>query len=755
MNENEHRTMQARRNGGKAEEATTNRTTVGAAASGPRSEGARQAETGAQPAGGGMSRRKLLASLGAAGVALAAGGVVNAAAAKGSVTAATYGHGNGRGPLKHAACCDLSAKSVDELRTVAGSEDDQPIRLLGYYETEPGRGGGVLYWDAGSTEADNGGTVFAVAGTAVGRWKRVHGGRLSLEWFGWKGLGLEDDSDRLQAAVDALPAGGTIEAGRGKLRIEQTITVTSVPIVFAGVGSTDNDDYGTQIVVATGSSDGFRLLGVRGGGFRDLQMRGEGLTGGSLIATERNGTEGNYMLSFYNVRFKNGYNGITLKACNTVRFQNCVWSGFNGQQAVLLNGTDDSSRADPVEFVQCAIAAGSANANTDNLVIDGMGGSIKFFATAILFGRHGLWLRNTTGQGTPKFLYFEGGGFENAHGVPVLLDAGAQVQFVNTYISSDGEDHNVKLSSTFTGSATFTGCVIRGCGRNGIDIASSRVTVTGCLIGNNGRTAHTAFSRTIVGVANNGSGGIRVTTSVPHGWETGDRITIQNVTGTTEANGKWFVTVVSPTSFDLQGPTFVNAYLSGGIAWRNGAGIHIRPSATRVVVVGNAIGSLPDGVNRQDYGIVSESADVLVSDNDLNGNTAGPYLLLGPQTNQTRIRGNKGVESIDGWLTAKIAGPVADGLYDLSNLLYLDGQTIRIVKVTRKLAAGTCSVRLDADGSSAGGSAVAASATLQTTSLANPFVVSAAAGARRLQVRVLSAASAGDLDVQFAYQVVG
>lgn len=164
MNENEHLTMQARHNDGTAEETAADQTAVGAAASGPRSEGLRQPEAGAQPEGGRWSRRKLLASLGAAGVALAAGGVVNAAAAKGSVTAATYGHGNGKGqgPLGHAACCELSAKSADELRTIAGSEDGQPIRLLGYYETEPGRGGGVLFWDADSTESDNGGTVFAV-----------------------------------------------------------------------------------------------------------------------------------------------------------------------------------------------------------------------------------------------------------------------------------------------------------------------------------------------------------------------------------------------------------------------------------------------------------------------------------------------------------------------------------------------------------------------------------------------------------------
>lgn len=709
-------------------------------------------------AGGKLTRRRLLTSIGIAGAAMAAGGLLSSGSAEGSVLGATYGPDKGPGkkdgPGKgnRGDCCAI--RSVDELRSTPGDSDGQLVQLLGYYEELPGKGGGMLYWDADSTETDNGGTVFAVAGAATGRWKREQATRLDLAWFGWRGDGLEDDSARVQAAVDALPTGGTIEAGPGKVRIENTVLVRSVPVVFEGAGGTDNDEYATQYIIATGSADGFVLSGVRGGGFRHLQMRGEGLTGGSFIATERLGGAGNYMLSFYDARFKNGYNGVTLRACNTVRFQNCIWSGFSGEQAILLNGVNNDSRADPVEFVQCAIAAGTANSGTDNLVIDGLGGSIKFFATAILFGRHGLWLRNRTGESGPKFLYFEGGGFENSHGVPVLLEAGAQVQFSNTYISCDGEHDNVRLTAGFTGIATFNGCVIRGCGRNGIDIASSRVTVTGCLIGNNGRTAHTAFSRAIADIAGNGAGGIRVTTSGDHGWETDDRITIQNVAGTTEANGKWKITVVSPTQFDLQGVTFANGYSGGGSAWRNGAGINIRAAASRIVIVGNAIGSLPDGVSRQDYGVVSEAADVLVSDNDLKGNTAGPYQITGTQTAQTRFTGNKGVEQIDGWLTAHIAGPVANGVYDLRNILYLDGQTIRIVKVTRKLASGTCSARLDVDGASAGGGAVAVTSALQTTNLVAPYTVDGIGAPRKLQLRVLNASSADGLEVQFAYQLV-
>lgn len=383
-------------------------------------------------------------------------------------------------------------------------------------------------------------------------------------------------------------------------------------------------------------------------------------------------------------------------------------------------------------------------------MVDGQGGSIKFISTAVLFGRHGVWMRNTTGEGLPKFLYFEGGGFENGHGVPVLLEAGGQAVFANTYISGDGEHDKVRIGKDFTGMASFTGCHIRGSGRNGIDVASTRVTVTGCVIGNNGRTAHTAFTRAVGGVADNGAGKVRVTTAVPHGWETDDRITLQDIGGTTEANGKWWIVVVGPSAFDLPDVAFAHGYTGGGTAWRNGAGINFRADASRIVVVGNAIGSLPDGAARQDYGIVCAAADVLVADNDLNGNTAGPYLLLGDQTAQTRWAGNKGVEQVDGWLSARLPGAVADGLHDLANLLYVDGQRLKVTRVVRKVGAGTCDVRLG----TAGSTALGATTTVESTRLSRPYTVDGLSAPRRLQLRVSNAAAAADLEVQFAYQVV-
>jgi hypothetical protein len=64
--------------------------------------------------------------------------------------------------------------------------------------------------------------------------------------------------------------------------------------------------------------------------------------------------------------------------------------------------------------------------------------------------------------------------------------------------------------------------------------------------------------------ANNGAGLIRVTTATPHGLATENGVTIASVTGTTEANGNWVITVIGINSFDLIGSTFAHAYAAGG-----------------------------------------------------------------------------------------------------------------------------------------------------------------------------------------------
>lgn len=74
-----------------------------------------------------------------------------------------------------------------------------------------------------------------------------------------------------------------------------------------------------------------------------------------------------------------------------------------------------------------------------------------------------------------------------------------------------------------------------------------------------------AVNKTISNAVDNGSGLIRIT-ATGHGFTTGDGIGIYGVTGTTEANAVWVITVIDANTFDLQGSAFSNAYVSGGTA---------------------------------------------------------------------------------------------------------------------------------------------------------------------------------------------
>lgn len=71
----------------------------------------------------------------------------------------------------------------------------------------------------------------------------------------------------------------------------------------------------------------------------------------------------------------------------------------------------------------------------------------------------------------------------------------------------------------------------------------------------------------ITGAADNGAGLVRIT-SVDHGLASNDIVPITDVLGTTEANDTWKITVITDDTFDLVGSVFANAYVSGGLAYK-------------------------------------------------------------------------------------------------------------------------------------------------------------------------------------------
>lgn len=84
-------------------------------------------------------------------------------------------------------------------------------------------------------------------------------------------------------------------------------------------------------------------------------------------------------------------------------------------------------------------------------------------------------------------------------------------------------------------------------------------------VGDTWDTADNYFSKpnnTVIGVTA-GSPGV-ITTGTPHGYLTGDAVSVRNVGGVSGANGDFSITVVSPNSFSLDGSNVTGAYTGGG-----------------------------------------------------------------------------------------------------------------------------------------------------------------------------------------------
>jgi hypothetical protein len=101
----------------------------------------------------------------------------------------------------------------------------------------------------------------------------------------------------------------------------------------------------------------------------------------------------------------------------------------------------------------------------------------------------------------------------------------------------------------------------------------------------------------ITGVVNDGTGRIRVNLASPAGRRVGSRVRIVSVTGTTEANAEWIVAAIPAVgSVVLEGSTFTNAYVSGGLMYFVQPRIQVAENALATVyggqgVIGNYLSS--------------------------------------------------------------------------------------------------------------------------------------------------------------------
>ncbi|WP_158560694.1 right-handed parallel beta-helix repeat-containing protein [Paenibacillus contaminans] len=181
-----------------------------------------------------ISRRKLLSTLGVAGAALAAGGILGGGSMRtafgegATVTEAVYGNGNDA--CTTAPC--VIAVTLSEMRTSL-----TPDPACTYYVKDSGQEGFFLYDPADTaTQDDNGLTIVSSAGA---RYKRTAVADLNLKWFGAKGDNAADDTQAVQAAVAAAQQlGMAVYAPAGTYLISAPIVLDSAakPIRISGDG---------------------------------------------------------------------------------------------------------------------------------------------------------------------------------------------------------------------------------------------------------------------------------------------------------------------------------------------------------------------------------------------------------------------------------------------------------------------------------------------------------------------------------------
>ncbi len=348
----------------------------------------------------------------------------------------------------------------------------EAVTVAGYYGTGTG-GGGQFYWDATSTETDNGGTIIKASATETGRWLRENGPHISVKVFGVK-------DEREDALFDSGPAfQETIDY------CEDNLLAAYVPSGIYNIGQTLNlngndatligESMDTVFLQFTSAVTGPMIDVNPGGATRRYRGRISEL---KLIGAVEGTDTTWYNNTFYassGIEVENVVNGLIIDRVrvlktndsgisfsgagsvsntwfNTIKdcfVEQCKGDGYileansngvklSGNRAYLCNVGYDIRDSFAIEMTGC----GSEDTNSEGMLLKSVGG----------FNVSGSW-------------------FED-HGV-VVSTAGA--------IGIDG----VSGDPTRPATGTISGCLFNSAGLYALNCTNAKVNITGCKALNN------------------------------------------------------------------------------------------------------------------------------------------------------------------------------------------------------------------------------------------------------------------------------
>ena len=201
------------------------------------------------------------------------------------------------------------------------------IEALGYHIKGDG-GGGVFYWDATSTQADNAGTIIAPTNYATGRWIRVieEVGETNVRWFGATGDGSTNDTTSVMAAFTNSPRDYTLFFPQGTYRVNLLIDGNDnadnwSKLKWVGVeNKTTLESFDTTFGATTVKFTEMQLRVE----FKNLHFRGTG--NGATIAKNNGGItfdgDAIHYSNFTNCAFSDAKIGLLLRSFGTT-FRTC------------------------------------------------------------------------------------------------------------------------------------------------------------------------------------------------------------------------------------------------------------------------------------------------------------------------------------------------------------------------------------------------------------------------------------------------